>query len=71
MSKEKHYLKNCQGPFVIIGRPHSGTRFLAEAFIKNGIFIDSRISKGFQARLAKHLTLWSLQEICLLQFWDS
>ena len=39
--------ENCAGPFVIVARPHSGTRLLAEAFLKNGIFMGSYISQGF------------------------
>ena len=40
-------LESWRGPFVIIGRPHSGTRVLTKAFIKSGIFMGSNISAGF------------------------
>ena len=35
------------GPFVIIGRPHSGTRPVADAFMRNGFHMGEHITPGF------------------------
>lgn len=35
------------GPFVIIGRPHSGTRPVANAFMHNGFHMGEHVTPGF------------------------
>ncbi len=40
-------LDELEGPFVIIGRPHSGTRPVADAFMRNGFHMGEHITPGF------------------------
>lgn len=40
-------INNLPGPFVIVARPHSGTRLLAETFAMNDIFMGLNINEGF------------------------
>ncbi|WP_068109721.1 sulfotransferase [Tropicimonas marinistellae] len=35
------------GPFVIVGRPHSGTRAVANALLEAGVFNGAEIAEGF------------------------
>jgi len=43
----KSKLDQCEGPYVIIGRPHSGTRPVADAFMRNGFHMGQHITPGF------------------------
>ena len=51
MDRELQQLKEklvpLDGPFIILGRPHSGTRSLAHAFSSNGFFMGKHISPGY------------------------
>ena len=38
-----------QGPIVVLGRGHSGTRFLAEALQRQGVFIGANLNPMFDA----------------------
>jgi len=40
-------LPHGQGPYVIIGRPHSGSRLLARLCLANGVFIGSDLTQPF------------------------
>lgn len=43
----KAKLTPLDGPFVILGRPHSGTRLMAKAFMCNGFYMGKHISPGY------------------------
>lgn len=43
----KNKLDQLDGPFVIIGRPHSGTRPVADAFMRNGFHMGAHVTPGF------------------------
>jgi hypothetical protein len=39
-----------EGPIVVLGRGHSGTRFLAEALQKQGVFIGGKLNRMFDTQ---------------------